>query len=391
MHRWVYGVLVSAALTVLPALAQDAPITNVSTPPDPAALQFTPFVEGLNRPLFITAEPGGDALYILEQSGQIKRVEAEGGEATVFLDISSLITASAKGGGYSEQGLLGMAFHPDFAENRLFFVNYTDTRGNTVVARYTAPEDGSTLSADSGNKIFTQEQPFENHNGGHMAFGPDGYLYIALGDGGSAFDPQRNGQNLETLLGKILRIDVNTEEGYVVPEDNPFVDGGALPEIWAYGVRNPWRFSFDRATGDLYMGDVGQGQWEEINFQSVDSAGGENYGWVGYEGTHVLQPDQVADNAVMPITEYSHADGGCSVTGGYVYRGEAIPSLQGVYLYSDYCSGTVWYAYRDESDTWQSGVLLESGYQVSSFGEDANGELFIIDYSGTVYRIDPAE
>jgi glucose/arabinose dehydrogenase len=253
-----------------------------------------------------------------------------------------------------------------------------------------ATDDGSPIEPESGKKIFTQEQPFENHNGGHMAFGPDGYLYIALGDGGSAYDPLKNGQNLETLLGKILRIDVNADEGYVVPADNPFVDGGGLPEIWAYGVRNPWRFSFDRATGDLYIGDVGQGLWEEVDFQPADSTGGENYGWSGYEGSHILTPEQTADNAVMPIAEYSHSDGGCSITGGYVYRGEAIPTLQGVYLYSDYCSGTVWYAYRDESDVWQSGVFLESGFQVSSFGEDANGELLVVDYSGTVYRIAPA-
>lgn len=390
MHKWIYGALALVTLIALPVLAQDTPITNISTPPDAAAVQLTPFIEGLSRPLFITSAPGDDALYILQQGGQIKRVEAEGGEPTLFLDISSLVTANANGNGYTEQGLLGMAFHPDFPENRAFFVNYTDTRGNTVVSRYMVNEDGSTIDPDSGRKFFTQEQPFENHNGGHMAFGPDGYLYIALGDGGSAYDPQKNGQNLETLLGKILRLDVDDETGYVVPADNPFVNGGGLPEIWASGVRNPWRFSFDRATGDLYMGDVGQGLWEEVNFQAADSAGGENYGWSGYEGNHVLQPDEIADDAVMPIAEYSHSEGGCSVTGGYVYRGEAIPELQGVYLYSDYCSGMVWYAYRDENDAWQSGLFLESGYQVSSFGEDANGEMFLIDYSGTIYRFEPA-
>lgn len=388
MHKSIYGALALVALSALPALAQDTPITQISTPPDPDTVQLMPFVEGLTRPLYITAEPGGDALYILEQSGQIKRVEAAGGTPTVFLDISSLISESAKGGGYSEQGLLGMAFHPDFAENGIFFVNYTDTRGNTVVARYTATVDG--VTPDSGQLIFTQEQPFANHNGGHMAFGPDGYLYIALGDGGSANDPQKNGQNLQTLLGKLLRIDVNAEQGYVVPADNPFVGGDGLPEIWAYGLRNHWRFSFDRATGDLYIADVGQNIWEEVNFQAADSTGGENYGWVGYEGSHIFQQDQVADNAVMPIAEYQHSSGnGCSITGGYVYRGEAIPDLQGVYLYSDYCSGRIWYAYRDDSGRWMSDIYLDSGYQVSSFGEDANGELFIIDYSGTVYRLEP--
>lgn len=392
MHKRLFVALSVLALAVLPTMAQDAPITQISTPPTSDLVTLTPFVENLTRPLYITAAPGGDALYIVEQGGLIQRVEATGGTPSVFLDIQDLVSADARGNGYSERGLLGLAFHPDFAENGQFFVNYTDTRGNSVVARYTLSADDPTVADPaSAQIILTQEQPFENHNGGHMAFGPDGYLYIGFGDGGSAFDPLKNGQNLQTLLGKILRIDVNTDQGYLIPQDNPFVSGDGLPEIWAYGVRNPWRFSFDRATGDLYIGEVGQNKWEEIDFQPADSKGGENYGWSGYEGNHRLQPDQVADNAVMPIVEYAHGADGCSVTGGYVYRGEAIPALQGAYLYSDYCTGRVWIAYRDTTDTWQSQVFLDTGYQVSSFGEDANGELFIINYVGTIYRIEPAK
>jgi len=393
MHKWILGAAFLAGLTLLPAMAQETPITQLSTAPDPSAVQLTLFVEGLNRPLFITSAPGSDAVYILQQGGKIMRVEAAGGTPTLFLDISSLVSAEANGNGYTERGLLGMAFHPDFASNGLFFVNYTDARANTVIARYTVSAAGATKAdPNSAQKIFTQEQPYENHNGGNMAFGPDGDLYIALGDGGSANDPEKNGQNLQTLLGKILRIDVNVDKGYTIPPDNPFVNGDGLPEIWAYGVRNPWRFSFDRATGDLYIGDVGQNRHEEVNFQPADSKGGENYGWNAYEGKHPFQSGQLSSGTpVEPIAEYSHSnENGCSITGGYVYRGSAISSLQGAYLYSDYCSGRIWAAYRDTSGTWQNNVFLEAGFQVSSFGEDANGELFVIDYVGTVYRLMPA-
>jgi glucose/arabinose dehydrogenase len=392
MYKWIFGAATLLALTALPALAQDTPITTISTPPDPTTVQFTPFVDGLWRPLFITAAPGGDALYIVEQGGKIKRVAAEGGEPSVFLDLSSLVSSSANGDGYSEQGLLGLAFHPDFATNGTFFVDYTDKNGNTVIARYTVSEsDPTTADPASAAVILTQDQPFANHNGGHMAFGPDGYLYIAFGDGGSANDPERNAQNLQTLLGKILRIDVNDPAGYKIPADNPFVGGQGLPEIWAYGVRNPWRFSFDRATGDLYIGDVGQNVIEEVDFQPADSKGGENYGWSGYEADQVLNQDQVAENTVMPIATYNHSTAnGCSISGGYVYRGQALPDLQSVYFYSDYCSGRIWATYRDASNTWQTMVFLESGHPVSSFGEDANGELFLVDYGGKIYRLEPA-
>jgi glucose/arabinose dehydrogenase len=386
-HRIVFITLL--LLLALPVLAQE-PVTRISTPPDASTVQFESVVDGLRRPLFLThAGDGSGRLFIMEQGGIIYVTDNTGENQSIFLDLTSLVSPSANRNSYSEQGLLGLAFRPDYASSGIFFVNYTDRQGNTVVARYhVSPDDANTADPNSAEIIFTQEQPYENHNGGHMAFGPDGYLYISLGDGGGAGDPTESALELDSLLGKILRVDVNDDTGgYRIPEGNPF-SGSGLPEIWSYGLRNVWRFSFDRATGDLYLGDVGQNAWEEINFQPVESTGGENYGWDGYEGTHVYEEESVTENVVMPIAEYEHGStGGCSVTGGYVYRGEQLPQLQGVYFYSDYCSGRVWIAYRDESGAWQSGEFMETRMQVSSFGEDEAGELYIIDYNGEVHRL----
>ncbi|MBN2305277.1 MAG: PQQ-dependent sugar dehydrogenase, partial [Anaerolineae bacterium] len=236
------------------------------------------------------------------------------------------------------------------------------------------------------------QQPYRNHNGGHMAFGPDGYLYVAMGDGGSGGDPDGNGQNLGTLLGTILRldVDVSADNGYAVPPDNPFVDDSAArPEIWVWGLRNAWRFSFDRATGDLYIADVGQNEWEEIHVQPADSPGGENYGWNAYEGTHVYSGTAPASEVVMPQLEYKHDNGWCSVTGGYVYRGAAIPGLQGYYLYGDWCTGTIWAARQDDAGAWSTVISLESGRAISSFGEDEAGELYLLDHNGVMLRFEP--
>lgn len=389
MKRWLFFLALLSVLTS-GVLAQNAePVTRVSTPPDPASVGLNEFVSGLRRAIYIThAGDGSGRLFIVEQGGIIYVTDKTGDLMEIFLDVSSLVSAEANRNTYTERGLLGLAFHPGYARNGTFFINYTDRQGTTVVARYRVSSNNpNAADPNSAEIILTQPQPYPNHNGGHLAFGRDGYLYISLGDGGSAGDPQGNGQDMNTLLGKILRIDVNGTTGYTVPPTNPFASGGGLPEIWAYGVRNVWRFSFDRATGDLYLGDVGQNQWEEINFQPATSHGGENYGWNGYEGTHVFQQRSVARNAVMPIAEYQHGANGCSVTGGYVYRGEQLPQLQGVYLYGDYCSGRIWIAYRDPSGAWQSRVFMDSGLQISSFGEDETGELYIVDYQGDVYQL----
>lgn len=343
--------------------------------------------EGFNRPIYLTHAPDDPRLFVVEQGGRIFTLQD--GQKQAFLNVTDLLSSDVNGGGYTERGLLGLAFHPDYAENGLFYVNHTDRGGNTVVAEY-AVRDG--IADPATRRILLQvPQPFPNHNGGHIAFGQDGYLYISLGDGGAANDPLGAGQNLMMLLGKLLRVDVNAPEGYLIPPDNPFVAGGGAPEIWAYGLRNVWRFSFDRETGDLYMGDVGQNQYEEVNFQPADSAGGENYGWNAYEASTVFNRNVRAQNAVMPVAEYQHSNAnGCSITGGYVYRGEAIPALQGIYLYSDYCSGRVWYLFRDANGGWQNGVFADYRFGVSSFGEDADGELYILDYrGGSVYKLVP--
>jgi glucose/arabinose dehydrogenase len=245
---------------------------------------------------------------------------------------------------------------------------------------------------NSAEVIFTHPQPYPNHNGGQIEFGPDGNLYIALGDGGSQGDPQNNGQSPDTLLGKILRINVDGDAPYTIPDDNPANTGSTefAPEVWAMGLRNPYRFSFDRVTGDLYIADVGQSQWEEINFQPANSGGGENYGWNLYEASQPNSGQTAPADMVLPVAEYDHSQG-CSVTGGYVYRGAALPDLQGAYLYGDWCSGNIWAAYRDDSNTWQSDLFIDTNYQISGFGEDEQGELYVIAYGGTVFQLTAAQ
>jgi glucose/arabinose dehydrogenase len=393
MKRFIISLLLLAAFTV-PAFAQDTqggdPVITRDVPPNPAIITFERLpVDGLQRPLFITpADDGSGRLFLVQQGGIVYALQPETYERNVFLDVSNLVTWDANTRGYTERGLLGLAFHPNYAENGLFYINYTNRQGATHIAAYSVSDDPNVADISSGEIIFTQPQPFANHNGGHMAFGPDGYLYASLGDGGSANDPLAAGQNPQTLLGTIIRIDVNAPDdtGYAIPPDNPFVgsDSGA-DEVWAYGLRNVWRFSFDMATGDMYLGDVGQNQYEEINFEAAVSSGGRNYGWNAFEASNVFNPRVNASNAVPPVAEYTHS-AGCSVTGGYVYRG-MIEDLQGVYLYGDYCSGRMWYLYRDAQMNWQSDVFMDTDFQIASFGQDESGEMYVVDYQGAVYRI----
>lgn len=363
------------------------------------ALQPVPYrlvevAHGLSRPLYVTYAPGDSSgrLFIVEQSGKIRILKDGNLLDAPFLDLSGLISQEALGSSYTERGLLGLAFDPHYAQNGRFYVDYTDHQGNSVIARYTVSAS-SPDSADpgSGVQLLYVPQPFANHNGGNLVFGPDGYLYVGFGDGGSQGDPQGNGQNINVLLGKILRLDVSGDQGYAIPPGNPFANNSAArAEIWAWGLRNPWRFTFDRQTGDLYIGDVGQNKWEEIDFQPASSKGGENYGWNAYEATHVYSGNAPASDVVMPVLEYGHDNGRCSVTGGYVYRGASIPALQGYYLYGDWCTGTIWAAQRDATGNWKTEVSLESGRSISSFGEDSSGELYLVDYSGAVLRFEPA-
>lgn len=374
------------------SLAQEPEEAIISRDSAPRAedVVLTEIASGFNRPLYLAnADDGSERLFVLEQTGKVWIIKDGVRAQQPYLDLSALVTATANNT-YSEQGLLGLAFHPEYATNGRFFVNYTDRGGRTVVARYQVSLSNQEVAdAGSGQIIFQLEQPFANHNGGHIDFGPDGYLYISLGDGGSANDPLGAGQNRRLLLGSIIRIDVDSATPYAIPPDNPFVgDDSALDEIWAYGLRNAWRFSFDRVTGDMYLADVGQNLLEEVNFQAADSSGGENYGWNVWEGTNPFAGGNARDH-VPPVFEYPHLLG-CSVTGGYVYRGSAIPQMEAVYLFGDYCTGRVWAMYRDPDLNWQAEEFANTEMAISSFGEDEAGEIYVIDYSGTIYRMDPA-
>ncbi len=338
---------------------------------------------GLRSPLGI-AHPGdgSERLFVVEQDGTIAIVDDGEVRPEPFLDVSGL----TEGGG--EQGLLGLAFHPEYATNGRLFVNYTDLEGDTVIAEYASATE-TTADPDSARVLLTIDQPFANHNGGHLAFGPDGYLYIGMGDGGGGGDPEGNGQDLGELLGKMLRIDVDGEPPYEIPEGNPFEDASeGLPEIWAYGLRNPWRFSFDRSTGDLWIADVGQSDFEEINRTPAGAGGGLNYGWPIMEGAMCFDPPTDCDtgDSELPIAVYDH-DEGCSVTGGFVYRGEGHANLEGLYIFGDFCSGNIWSLEAERADSQEPALMLQSELSISSFGEDEEGELYMTDLGGDLWRI----
>ena len=366
---------------------------------DSLELSLELFADGLDQPLFAVVSLADDSnVYVLEKAGRVWEFDANGERLSEepFLDLSSAVSTDV------ERGLLGLAFAPDYAETGRLYVNYTDLDGDTVVSRFTLEPSATSVDAGTEQPLFQIDQPYPNHNGGMIAFGPDGYLYVGMGDGGLAADPHDNGQRTDTMLGKMLRIDATSpipDEAnylgpeYMVPPDNPFVDfhpeeSAPLPEIWARGLRNPWRFSFDRRTGDMWIGDVGQNSWEEIDFQPASSTGGENYGWRMMEGSHGFPPGTEPDDTsgyVMPFLEYPRS-AGKSVTGGYVYRGDRSPEWDGVYIFGDYVSGKVWAVHPD--DGGDSIVeVADTGMAISSFGEDSDGELFLVDFGGAVYRI----
>ena len=353
------------------------------------ALTTTRVADGLVQPVDLQAPRGDRRLFIVEQPGRIRVVRDGALLATPFLDITARVLAGG------ERGLLGLAFHPQYGTNGRFFVNYTDRSGDTHIAEFRVSNNENVADPGTERLILFVEQPFANHNGGGLAFGPDGMLYIGLGDGGSGGDPFRNGQNFATPLGKMLRVDVtSTTAPFTVPPDNPFVGrAGAFPSIWALGLRNPWRFAFDSATGDLYIGDVGQNQVEEIDFQPA-RRGGDNYGWNTMEGTRCFSPGSGCNRTglALPILEYTHSEG-CSVTGGVVYRGCRMPGYAGTYFYGDYCSAFI-RSFRVQNGQatdlrdWTS-VLQRGIGNVSSFGMDGEGEVYILDHQGEVYKIVP--
>ncbi|MEO8008991.1 MAG: PQQ-dependent sugar dehydrogenase [Betaproteobacteria bacterium] len=344
-------------------------------------------------PVFLTAPPGDTArLFVVEKGGLIKAVnKATNSLIGTFLDISVLVSTGG------EQGLLGLAFDPNYAINRRFYVSYTDTSGSSVIARYLADQNNPNLAVGTVDRIIlTLVQPFSNHNGGMIAFGPDGMLYIGFGDGGGGGDPDGHAQDPTDLLGKLLRIDVSRstapQPAYTIASDNPFAAAALGKEIWSLGLRNPWRYSFDRQTGDLYIADVGQGNWEEVDVATLASGGGRgiNYGWKVMEGNHCFSPNAGCDmtGLTLPLLEYDHGNG-CSITGGYAYRGVAIPGLEGTYFYGDFCAGFV-RSFRlvngtaTEAFDW---TALRPGGNITSFGEDGSGELYILTSGGGLYRI----
>ena len=356
-------------------------------------LGLTSVVTGLSEPLLVThAGDGSGRLFVVEKTGKVRIVKDGSLVAAPFVNLSSSVSTG------SEQGLLGLAFHPSYKTNGKLYLSYTDVNGNSVVREYRVmASNPDRVDGGSGRTLLRVRQPYANHNGGHIAFGPDGYLYIGLGDGGSAGDPGDRAQSKNVMLGKLLRIDVDKRTGslpYGIPPTNPFVGRSGIDQIWAYGLRNPWRFSFDRVTGDLWIGDVGQNAWEEVDralaVRGRNAGRGLNFGWRVMEGAHCYAPSTGCSRTAktLPVTEYGHARGRCSITGGYVYRGSAYRDLVGAYLFADYCSGEVWYIDRGAVRGTTPTRALTTDALITSFGEDQAGELYLTDAaSGTVYRV----
>ena len=389
----VIGLLIfTLSFIIYPSLPANAWAVNSNR-----IVTLSQVAEGLNRPVTLTnAKDGSGRLFIVEQRGRIT-IMNNGVLSDPFLNIEGRVRSLADGGG-GEEGLLGLAFPPSFSEKGYFYVYYTILSGDNVLARFSVADPPNAADPASEEQILVFPHPnYTNHNGGQLAFGPDGYLYIGTGDGGGGGDPQGNAQDPGSLNGKILRIDVENEppdgENYLIPGDNPFLgDPNYREEIWALGLRNPWRFSFDQLTGDLYIADVGQSRLEEVNFQGTDSAGGENYGW------NILEGDQCYSAATcdtsgmtMPVHTYPNEDPECSITGGYVYRGTEYPDLQGLYIFGDFCSGKIW-GLQQNNGNWEHVRLTDTSLQITTFGEDEAGELYAADFStGSLYKIEVTE
>jgi glucose/arabinose dehydrogenase len=386
----------SASSSVIASPSAGAPEGSpASIPParpfEPAglAISLEPLAGGLEQPVgVVNAGDGSGRVFIVEKVGTVRVVRDGQVRSEPFLDISGDVSFGG------EQGLLGLAFHPDFPDDPRVFIDYTDAAGDTRIVSFRVdPSDDDRVDPGSRVELLFVDQPYRNHNGGAVAFGPDGYLHIGMGDGGSGGDPHGNGQKLGTLLGKILRIDVDAGGGgspYGIPADNPFVEtSSARPELFAIGLRNPWRLSFDRVTGDLWIGDVGQNAYEEIDVMRAGTSG-QNFGWNRMEGAHCYRPAERCDQSglVLPVVEYSHGEGGCTVIGGYVYRGAAQPDLAGGYLFGDYCSGFIW-AIDSAGDARREATLVaDTELRISSFGEDEAGELYVTDISrGELLRV----
>jgi glucose/arabinose dehydrogenase len=354
-----------------------------------ATVVLKPVASGLSKPVLVTnAHDGSGRLFIVEKTGKIRVMKNGALLPTPLINLTSQVSTG------SEQGLLGLAFHPSFKTNGLFYVDFTRLNGDTVIDQYrVSPTNGNVAVLSSVRHIIAIAQPYANHNGGDIVFGPDGYLYIGMGDGGSAGDPGNRAQNVNSLLGKILRINVNGSVGtqqYRIPSGNPYIGRTGRDEIWSLGLRNPWRFSFDRLTGALWIGDVGQSNYEEIDRSTVAGSArgrGVNFGWRQLEGRHCYNPATGCNTTgkMMPVVEYTHSEG-CAVTGGFVYRGTAVPSLVGRYVFGDYCSGRIWTVANGAASPMTKALLLDTNMLISSFGEDEHGELYVVDLNGSIYR-----
>ena len=383
------------ALTVITILVLAAcggstspvPSSTPTPTPGPVPVSLVQFVTGLNQPVDLEIADGGSGrMFAVEQRGTIQIISGGAIAGTPFLDITSKVNFDG-----NEQGLLGVTFHPNFAQTPRFYLNYdrlSSGQMQTVIAEYQVGANPNQVDPGSERILLTVDQPFPNHKAGQLAFGSDGFLYFGLGDGGSGGDPLGNGQNTQTRLGKMMRIDVDHTSGslnYAIPSDNPFVNGGGLPEIWAIGFRNPWRFSFDRPTGRLFCADVGQDSFEEVDIVTK----GANYGWNIMEGDHCFNSSSCnLSGLTLPIAEYSHSEG-IAVIGGYIYHGSAIPALQGKYVFGDFGSGTIWTLTESPSGTWTRNTLLSTSHQISSFGQDAAGELYLLELGGRIFKIAP--
>lgn len=385
MYRRAFCPLALVAATLFLAACGSNSTSTPPPPPPPTNLTLTTVVSGLANPLDLKQPPGDNRFFVVEQRGTIRIIQNGALLPGNFLDIQSLTNFDG-----AEQGLLGMAFHPNYSTNRLFYINYTtDTGGrHTVIAEFqTKASDPNQADPATERVLLTVSQPFTNHKGGQLAFGPDNLLYLGLGDGGSGGDPNNNGQNVNVLLGKILRIDVNPPFSaglqYAIPADNPLAGGGGAKEIWAYGLRNPWRFSFERGGTRLFCGDVGQDAWEEIDLITK----GGNFGWHVMEGAHCFNPASGCDMSgkILPIAEYSHSEGE-AVIGGYVYKGSAIPGLANAYIFAD-LNGKIWSLAEGPPNTWTRTLLLTTGRTISSFGQDGAGEVYVVDLSGNVLKL----
>jgi glucose/arabinose dehydrogenase len=388
-YKCIWKAISTGLLSLLLVLSLTGWARGQTAAPTTTRVQLELITSNLNEPVGLAnAGDGTGRLFVVERDGRILIAGGSGTAHSMFLDIRDRVRSVS-----SEQGLLGLAFHPNFIGNGFFYVNYTDSAGNTKISRFTASTVAGPTPPGSERVILTINQPASNHNGGHLAFGPDGYLYIGTGDGGGGGDTFRNGQNGQTLLGAILRLDVDSAFPFAIPADNPFVGIERLRnEIWALGLRNPWRYAFDRLTGDLYIADVGQSDYEEVNIQPASSMGGENYGWPVMEGRHCFPSGTTCSmvGLTLPILEYDHSQG-CSITGGHVYRGVLYPPAAGIYVFGDFCTGRIWGLFPSDGSSRALAELGRSDIRITSFGEDESGEIYVVGVGsaggGQLYRL----